>query len=262
MKTLLKPFLFLYSIIGSMLFLITLIALTIVYSFICLLCYKLPYKIRYCVITLWLWLIVSLLTILCGIRYHVEGRENIPEKNAIILSNHQSTWETFVLPRIFPHPAIILKKELLSIPFFGWGLRLLDPISINRKDKSSAMEQVLKQGRKRLNRGDWILIFPQGSRVPVGRVAKYKMGGAILAAKTGFPVVPVALNSGLHWPRGRWLKKPGKITVCIGPTIQTEGRAAKDIMAEAKAWIEEKQTEITPQCKKSKKATPDTDSWV
>ena len=251
MKTLLKPFILIYSIIGSIIFLIILTSLTIIYSFFCLLCFKLPYKIRYCVITFWLRTMVSLLTILCGIRYHVEGRENIPKKNAIILSNHQSTWETFALPMIFPHPAIILKKELLKIPFFGWGLRLLDPISIDRKNKSSAMEQVLKQGTERLNHGDWILIFPQGSRVPIGRVAKYKIGGAILAEKTGYPVVPVALNSGLYWPRGNWLKKPGKITVYIGPTIETAGKTAKEIMAEAKTWIQEKQNELIPKQKKS-----------
>lgn len=236
-----------YRVVGSALFLIIMTLLTIIYSFICLCFYKAPYKLRYAVISLWLWVILGLLGILCGIRYHVEGRENIAKKrNAIILSNHQSTWETFMLPMIFPHPAIILKKELLSLPFFGWGLRLLSPISIDRKNKLSAMEQVIKQGTARLQKGDWILIFPQGSRVPVGRVAKYKIGGALLAEKSGFPVVPVALNSGLCWPRDSWLKRPGKITVCIGQPIDTAGRNAKDILAEVKKWIQQKEREIIP----------------
>jgi len=246
MKTLLKPFLFLYSLIGSIVFLTVMTILTIFYSFFCLLCYKLPYQIRYAVIMLWTWIILLLLTILCGIRYHVQGRNNIPTEPVIILSNHQSTWETFFLPMLFKHPAIILKQELLSMPFFGWGLRLLEPIAIDRHNKSSAMQQVLTKGAERLQRGQSVLIFPQGVRVHVYRVAKYKLGGAILAEQTGFPVIPVALNSGLCWPKSKWLKKAGKISVCIGPMIQTKGRNAKDIMAEAKAWIETKEREILP----------------
>lgn len=246
MQALLKPFLFLYSFVGSILFLTLMAIITIIYSFFCLLCYKLPYKIRYTIIMLWNWVILCLLTIFCGIRYHVEGRNNIPTQPVIILSNHQSTWETFFLPMIFKHPAIILKQELLKMPFFGWGLRLLEPIAIDRHNKSSAMQQILTKGTERLARGQSILIFPQGVRVHVYRVAKFKLGGAILAEQTGYPVVPVALNSGLCWPKGKWLKKMGKITVCIGPMISTKGRNAKDIMAEAKAWIEAKEREILP----------------
>ena len=246
MKTFTKILLFPYRFIGSILFLILLSLLTFFYSFFCLLCYRLPYQIRYGVIMLWTGLILLLAAVCCGIRYHVEGRENIRKNNVIILSNHQSTWETFFLPMIFGHPAIILKKELLSMPFFGWGLRLLEPIAINRKEKSSAMEQILTLGAERLHQGQSVLIFPQGARVAIGRVAKFKLGGAILAEKTGYPVIPVALNSGLCWPKRNWLKKPGKITVCVGPLIETKGRSAKEIMAEAKQWIEAKEREILP----------------
>lgn len=241
-RTLLTP----YSVVGSILFLSFMAVLTIVYSFFCLLCYRLPYKARCFVIMLWMQVILWLALIFCGIRHQVEGKENIPSQAVIILSAHQSTWETFFLPLLFNHPAIILKQELLKMPFFGWGLRLLEPIAINRRNKSSAMQQVLTQGAERLERGQSVLIFPQGSRVPVGRVAKFKLGGAILAANTGYPVVPVALNSGLYWARGKWLKKPGKVTVSVGPMIETKGHSAKEIMAEAKAWIEAKEVEILP----------------
>lgn len=243
----------LYAIIGSVIFSFLMMTLTFVYSFFCLFCYKLPYKVRYGVINLWTWAITSCLTIFCGICYRVEGRENIPKTNAIIFSKHQSTWETFILPMIFPHPAIIIKKELLNIPFFGWGLRLLDPIAINRKDKSSAMDQIVALGKARLAKGDWILVFPEGTRIAPGEKSKYKIGGGVLAEKTGYPVVPVALNSGEYWPKRSFLKKPGRITVAIGPAIETKGRLAADIMKEAQTWIENKMQEISrPQKKRSK----------
>jgi 1-acyl-sn-glycerol-3-phosphate acyltransferase len=235
-----NPIYRLFLLLRSILFTLVLIAYTIPYGTLCLFCYKLPYKIRYRIITSWTALIIFLLRYICGIRYVVHGAEHISDQNAVILSNHQSTWETFVLPNIFPHPSIITKKQLLHIPFFGWGFRLLDPIAIDRKDKSAAMAFVLNEGKRRLQAGRWILIFPEGTRMAPDEKADYQIGGVLLAKKAGFPVIPVAHNAGRFWPKKRFIKHPGTIQVFIGPPIETKGRKAADVMQQAKAWIEEK----------------------
>jgi 1-acyl-sn-glycerol-3-phosphate acyltransferase len=182
---------------------------------------------------------IYLLKKLCYIHYAVEGLENIPkEQVGIVLSKHQSTWETFFLPLIFHNPAIILKQELLWIPFFGWGLASTDPISINRSAKSSAMQQIITKGKKSLAAGRWVLVFPEGTRVAPGVVGHYKLGGARLATATGYPVIPVAHNAGHCWPRRRFIKRPGTIRLVIGPLIESEGRTADEVLKLAKGWIE------------------------
>ncbi|MEO8400542.1 MAG: lysophospholipid acyltransferase family protein [Gammaproteobacteria bacterium] len=177
--------------------------------------------------------------VICQIDYHVEGLENIPKnRNGVVLCKHQSTWETFFLPSFFHQAAIIVKRELLWVPFFGWGMATIDPIAINRSDKANAMQQVISKGKKCLAAGRWILMFPEGTRIAPGKIGNYRMGGARLAVSAGCPVIPVAHNAGRFWPKGKFLKKPGTIQMVIGPVIETAGRTPEDVMAEVKAWIE------------------------
>ncbi len=175
---------------------------------------------------------------ICGIRYDVAGRENIPDQTSIIFSKHQSTWETLALQVIFPPMAFVIKRELLWIPFFGWGLAAMRPVAINRSSGHSAIKQMVKKGTARLNQGVWVTIFPEGTRVAAGSKGRYRIGGAILASKSGHPVVPVAHNAGEFWPRGQFLKKPGTIQVVIGPQIPSNNRKPEDILADAENWIE------------------------
>lgn len=175
----------------------------------------------------------------CHIDYVVEGLQHIPKNSSgIILCKHQSTWETFFLPTIFYDPAIIVKKELLRVPFFGWGMALMEPIGIDRNKTASAMQQIINQGKKCLDEGRWVIVFPEGTRVPVGTVGHYKLGGARLAEATGYPVIPVAHNAGRYWPRGKFIKRPGTVKIVIGPCIDVKGRKAGEILALAKDWIE------------------------
>jgi 1-acyl-sn-glycerol-3-phosphate acyltransferase len=171
----------------------------------------------------------------------VEGREHLPAKPAVILAKHQSAWETLAFQEIFPPQVLVLKKELLWIPFFGWGLALMSPIAIDRANGRAALRDIARRGRERLAQGFWVVIFPEGTRVRVGEKRAYRQGGAWLAAQCGVPVVPVAHNAGRLWPRNAFLKRPGNITVRIGPPIPTSGRDAKQISADAEAWIEREQ---------------------
>ncbi len=181
----------------------------------------------------------------CGVRYQVEGREHIPEGPCIVFSKHQSTWETLVMQKLFPPQTWVLKRELLWLPFFGWGLALLKPIAIDRNAGRRAIRQVVEQGIDRLRAGIWVIIFPEGTRLPPGKRIRYRLGGAMLAAKSGYPVLPVAHNAGELWPRGVFIKRSGTVRVVIGPPIASAGRSAEAIGAEAEAWIEGTMDRIT-----------------
>lgn len=196
------------------------------------------FNVRYRVISQWARFNLWWLALTCGLRYEVEGRENIPAGTAIIFCKHQSAWETLALQELFPPQIWLLKRELLWIPFFGWGLALLEPIAINRSAGLRAMRQLVEQGIARLRAGRWVVIFPEGTRVMPGQRGIYHKGGALLAEKSGFPVVPVAHNAGEFWPRQGFLKKPGTIRVVIGPVIETQGRKPAEINALAETWIE------------------------
>ena len=198
----------------------------------------LPFTYRYTIAQPYSFLNIFMLKHLCGVDYVIEGRENIPEGAAIIFSKHQSTWETMVLQLVFPPLTFVVKRELMWVPFFGWGLTLLKPIAINRAAGRNAIKQIVSQGIERLKAGIWVVIFPEGTRVRPGQKVRYKMGGAILAAKSGYPVVPVAHNSGEFWPKKQFLKRPGTIRLVIGPSIQTQDRKPDAILAEAEDWIE------------------------
>lgn len=223
----------------SLLFSIIMLTSMIFQSFVCILASPLPLRYRYPLVTGYVTFIIWVLKVLCRVDYKIEGLENIPKDRAgVILSKHQSTWETFFLPTIFWEPAIILKRELLWVPFFGWGLATVSPIAINRSKRASAMDQVITQGKVCLEQGRWILVFPEGTRTPVGKVGKYRLGGTRLAVATEHPVIPVAHNAGLFWPRRKFIKHPGTVRMVIGPLIETKGRTPEDVLQEAKNWIE------------------------
>jgi 1-acyl-sn-glycerol-3-phosphate acyltransferase len=159
----------------------------------------------------------------------------------VILANHQSAWETMAFQLFFPPQVHVLKRELLWIPFFGWGLALMSPIAIDRRRGHSALRFMAKRGAQRLAQGFWVVVFPEGTRVRPGEKRAYQIGGAWLAAASGAPVVPVAHNAGALWPRYAFLKRPGTITVRIGPPIDSSGRDPATINRLAKTWIEEQQ---------------------
>jgi 1-acyl-sn-glycerol-3-phosphate acyltransferase len=225
----------------STLFAAALVLVTPPYALLALATFPLPRRLRYRIISGWSRLVVRLARALCGIRWRVEGRERLPAAPAVILAKHQSAWETLAFQEIFPPQVLVLKRELLWIPFFGWGLALMSPIAIDRARGRAALRDIARQGRERLAQGFWVVIFPEGTRVGVGEKREYQQGGAWLAAQCGVPVVPVAHNAGRLWPRNAFLKRPGTVTVRVGPPIPTAGRDAKQISADAEAWIEGEQ---------------------
>lgn len=197
-----------------------------------------------------IWLIRHVLRI----DHRIVGAENIPAGACVILSKHQSAWETIVLQRIFNWTSFVYKKELHMLPFFGWGLALMPFVGIDRGAGKEALTQVAMRGRQRLADGYSVIIFPEGTRVAPGHKKRYKVGGAYLAMKAGVPAVPVALNSGEFWRRQAFLKRPGTVTVSIGPAIDPAGLSAEDINARAEAWIEQEMRRISPQSYRNEEA--------
>ena len=175
---------------------------------------------------------------ICGIGHRVIGAENIPATPHIVLSKHSSTWETLALTRFLPPLAYVAKKELLSIPFFGWGFALASPITIDRKAGTDAMHQIAAQGRERFRQGFLIVIYPEGTRIPAGTRAKYKTGGARLAIELNAPILPVAHNAGYLWPKGVFGKRPGIVTISFGNPIRPDGKEAGALVREIETWIE------------------------
>ena len=233
-------------VLRSALFVLFQVAVTIPYSFVALATFPFPFAIRYRVITGWSHLVLAGARIICGVRYRVIGAERLPAPPFIVLSKHQSAWETLAFQEIFPPQVWVVKHELLWLPFFGWGLALLAPIAIDRGSGARALRQMLEQGTDRLARGLCIVIFPEGTRVAPGARATYQTGGAWIASKTATPVVPVALNSGEFWPRNAFVKKPGTITVSIGAPIDTRGLTAEDISRRVEDWVEAEMLRLPP----------------
>jgi len=228
----------------SVLFNLLLWGSVVIYAPLSLLTVVLPFPVRYRIIRQWARWQVVLLKTLCRLDYRVEGREHLPAGAAIIFSKHQSAWETIVYQEIFPPQTWVLKRELMWIPFFGWALALLHPIAIDRGSGRKAIEQVVAQGRDRLRSGIWVVVFPEGTRVAPGTRRRYGIGGAALAAETGYPVVPVAHNAGSFWPRRSFFKRPGTVRVVIGPVIEAQGKTAEEIRDLAETWIENKMLEL------------------
>ncbi len=232
--------------IGSVLFSIHMIFTTIMIGLALLLGFFLPFKTRSMFTRLYAKATLFGLRIFCGITHEVHGRENIPAGTAIIFSKHQSTWETLALQLIFPPQTFIAKRELMYVPFFGWGLARLEPVCIDRNAGRNAMKQVISQGQDRLDKGIWLVIFPEGTRSKPGTKTVYKKGAGLLAAKTGYPVVPVAHNAGEYWRKKQFIKQPGVIQIHIGPVIESKGKRAEDIVEEGRQWIETELHKINP----------------
>lgn len=192
----------------------------------------------------WVEVTLHLLRRLCGLDYEVTGLENLPAENTVVLMKHSSAWETIAQFKWWPKQTWVIKRELLWAPVLGWVIRLLKPIAIDRRGGRSAVQQVVEQGLERLAEGFWVVIFPEGTRVPLGQTRRYGLSGALLAATAGRPVVPVAHDAGFYWPRRGLMKKPGRIRVAIGPPIPTVGREPRDVNADVQRWIENKLAEF------------------
>ena len=193
-------------------------------------------------------LINRALGLTCGINVQVDGLENVPHTPCVILSKHQSTWEVFFLQRLFMPVSTILKQELLKIPFFGWGIRLMHPIAIDRSNPRQAMKQVMQQGTQRISEGNRVVIYPEGSRIPYGKIGKYGRSGAALAIAAGVPIIPVAHNAGYCWPARQLMKRPGTIHVIIGkPIIVTAESNSQVVTEQVKDWIETQQLRLADQ---------------
>jgi len=226
------------STLRSLLFALYQLVITPPYALLVLACFWLPPIPRYRVVIGWCWLMVQGARWICGIRWRVIGRENVPGGPCIVMSKHSSTWETLSLTQLFPPLAYVAKKELLSIPFFGWAFRHASPITIDRKAGQDAMQQIGTQGRARLAQGFWIVVYPEGTRIRAGTRSRYKTGGARLARDLAVPMLPVAHNAGWLWPKGFLGKRPGVITVSIGPPITPADSDVASLSQRVEAWIE------------------------
>ncbi len=222
----------------SLLFTLAMLVITPPYSLFALATAPFPPQVRWRAISGWSRIVMWMARAVLGIRYRVQGLERLPGGPAVILSKHQSAWETIAFQRIFPPHVHVLKRELLWIPFFGWGLALMSPIAIDRNRGIRALKRMAERGAERFAQGFWILIFPEGTRVRAGAHGKYHVGGAWVASRLGAPVVPVAHNAGLYWGKNAFLKYPGEITVQIGEPIPTAGSSPEAVTAKAEEWIE------------------------
>jgi len=232
----------------SALLLLFMIVTVIPYAIACLVWAPLPLKWRYRLTIGWPRLVMWAGRVITGMRWQLKGWENLPDRPAVVLSKHQSAWETLFLPAYLPREVcFVYKKELNRIPFFGWGLALLRMIPIDRSKGRDAFEQVVRLGQQRLDEGRWPLLFPEGTRIPPGKMGRYKMGGALLATRTGAVVVPIAHNAGECWPKNSFIKRPGLITVSIGPPIETAGLDAEEVNRKVQDWIENEMRQLNPE---------------
>jgi len=199
----------------------------------------------------WFRLVVWGSRVILGIQVRVTGLDNLPQganSPAILLSKHQSTLETLLIPTLMPRPlAFVFKRELLRIPFFGWSMARLDMIHIDRESRAAAMKHVIEQGKRMLAQGTWVILFPEGTRIPRGEKGTYQTAGTRLAVDAGAPVIPIAVSTGKCWPRQGFIKSPGVVDVSIGPPIPSIGREPKELMREVEAWIETEMRRIDPE---------------
>ena len=231
-------------LLRSTLYALGMLVVTPIYFVIILLAFPLKPIKRYRVIAVWSRIMLAWLRLTCGLTYRVIGAENLPGQPSIVLSKHQSAWETLAFQQIIPPLVWVLKRELLRIPFFGWGLAMGVPIAIDRGAGKEALKQVVEQGKDRLAQGFWVVVFPEGTRVRPGEKGKYNIGGAFLAVHTGTTVVPVAHNAGEFWGKNAFLKYPGIITLSIGAPIDPAGMKPGELNAQVEAWIESEMVRI------------------
>jgi 1-acyl-sn-glycerol-3-phosphate acyltransferase len=216
-----------------------------VIGFLTVFTYPFPVDTRFRFARSWAVLNLWLLRHICKLTYTVDGLENITSEGVVVLCKHQSTWDTMILQVILPPVRWVLKRELLRVPFFGWGLAMMKPIAIDRSAGRKAVAQLIEQGRPMLDQGYWVIVFPEGTRTHPGEKKRYKQGGSILAVETGHPVVPIAHNAGEFWPRHSFLKWPGTISLRIGPVIDTRDKTAEQVTELAHDWIEGQMQEIS-----------------
>ena len=225
-------------LVRSLLFYLGQIISTLLFAPVCVIVFPLKFNARYYLVTRWTVFNLWWLRICCGVYYEIKGQEHIPQQAGIVMCKHQSAFETLALQLIFVPQVWILKRELLKIPVYGWGLASMQPIAIDRGSAIKSFRQIVQQGCIRLQQKRWVIIFPEGTRIAPGQKGEYLPGGGMLAAKSEANVTPVAHNAGYLWPRNSLLKKPGKITLVIGPLIETKGKSAKQITREVENWIE------------------------
>jgi len=230
--------------LASLLFTIFLFASTLFFAVIVLICAWRPFNARYRIAQAWARTELAVLRWLCGLDYVVEGRDLLPPGQHISVWKHSSAFETMAQALVFPPQAWVLKRELMWIPVVGWATHFMRPIAINRGAGASAVSQVIEQGTERLNSGIWVLVFPEGTRVPVGTTRRFGVSAGLLATSTGRFLVPVAHDAGLYWPRRGLLKRRGTIRIVIGPPIPSAGRDAREVNDLAKAWIDAKVAEL------------------
>lgn len=230
--------------LGSAAFTTYLFSSVLVYGPVVLLTVLLPRRFTYRMVVWWVDSLLYLLRRWCRLDYFVEGLDRLPQTPAVVLMKHSSAWETLAQFKLFPRQTWVLKRELLWAPIFGWVARMLRPIAIDRSAGRTAVQQVIALGQQRLAEGYWVIIFPEGTRVPAGQTRRYGLSGALLASVSGRPVVPVAHNAGTFWPRRGWLKKPGTIRVVIGEPIPAAGREPRQINDQVQQWIEARLREM------------------
>jgi 1-acyl-sn-glycerol-3-phosphate acyltransferase len=234
-------------VLRSLIFALALLGLLFPFMGVMALLFFVPMAYRYRLAVWWArYVIMPAVRLAAGIRCRVQGRENLPAEPCVILSKHQSAWETIAFLDLFPPITYVLKRELLWIPFFGWGLARMPIVSINRGAGKDALRQVVDQGTQRLAEGYSVVVFPEGTRAPVGCQKRYKIGGASLAVAAGVAVVPVAHNAGEFWRKNAFLKHPGEVVVSIGPAILTAGKTPEQVMAETETWIEAEMRRLFP----------------
>ncbi len=233
------------AILRAILFYLGMSLVTTVVVALSPLTFPFPQRLRARYFALWAHTVMWWLKVTCKLDFRVEGLDNIPNGTALILAKHQSAWETIAMQTIFPPQTWVLKRNLLLIPIFGWGLAMTRPIAIDRTAGKKALKQVIEQGSNRLQHGLWVVIFPEGTRTAPGQQKRYAIGGAMLAQKSGYPVVPVCHNAGEFWPKQGFVKKPGTISLVIGEAFDPAGMKAAEINARVEEWIESTYQRIT-----------------
>jgi len=229
----------------SFLFWIVFAPLVVLFALLLVVSFPIPFNKRFALTRLWSKLTIGWLKLSCNLTYEIQGVENIPATPGIVFAKHQSTWETLTLNFWFTPQSWVVKRELLWVPFFGWGVYMMQPIALDRGAGKKAISHLVEQGRDRLSKGRWIIIFPEGTRIAAGKRGRYRVGGAALAEQTGATISPVAHNAGEYWPRRKFVKKPGVIQVRIGPPVETSNKTAQQILAEVENWIESEMARIT-----------------
>lgn len=211
----------------------------ILYTPLGLVVFPLSFKIKYFLVTRWTLFNLWWLKICCGISYKIKGLENISKTPGIVMCKHQSAFETLALQLIFVPQVWILKRELLKIPIYGWGLSAMQPIAIDRGSAIKSLNQIVTQGCQSLEQNKWIIIFPEGTRVLPGKKGKYNRGGSLLAIEAKADITPVAHNAGYLWARNSFIKFKGEITIIIGAPISSKGKTTSELNKEVENWIED-----------------------